>query len=904
MNNDRSERDAARELRRRRLEFHLNRFRKQWKIFYSSAYGKIGFYIILVFAIIAILAPVIQLVPNPSKAMSLLNSTPGMKYINGQYYYNGKPFTMNIQITSEPLIPIFYEQALLIQQYWDAIGVKTTVTQEAFSTLVDNLITYNYQSIALGISGITGDPTGDYLAFYTPAGYGTGFFLGPYTNITFPNGTSMNGTQVTLLMEKLYTELNTNTNLTQRIAISNEIQGIAAYEANMINIGYGVDIFPIQDSVFVNVTNDTLGQTGFEYWNFMTVHMRSAVKIVTPTAVPIFLNVGVVPSSRIYFNGQYGNITIAVRNQYGQPVQGADLTIGVNPSGEIVNITSYSGVTNAQGLYTLEFRVVPNQPEIYTSDYLGEINITASATMSSSSSQPVVPGTGYAYIDIAPYPIAYKVLQMPTITSATTKYQPLKIEIYNPLNGSPVSGYGYEIQVNSGLFNITNSTDPTAFLSYLVPGNPAVDSYYSLINNSVGITVPDYNMTQISGVTPSNGTFTIGIKVNDPSAINFTAMGNDILSYIFMGNYYAAAPMPGGAPYQTIAELTSSQNPLGFGIQQPTEIPIQLTKGTPQYSIELATNTSAVAAGGTASVTVTVLNSAGSPVPNFTVDIVSQNVLGANRGYFTGSGTQIQFPNPNALFGSATIPGIQVTTNSKGTATVTFNSGIYTPVYSSGAFAGFKAGPFTDSFYIPADEFQISAIGMNFTADTTIYSNQMVNNAPQPVVAMAYPSGVGTFFIADPVFALAGNATYSLYINTTLGSAAGPAAGNQSFTVTATSGTLASTSGTTDANGTAVIKYTAPAVNSVTTVTITVSVGSTNYTRTLYILPTQHVVTTITKTVTKKVTSPVSALFEGLTALFAILFVVFVALFAMERRRRSGREEEQEQKEEPRTGEK
>ncbi len=48
------------EIRRKRLNFRLYQFRKQWRIFYRSAYGRVGFYIILVFAIIAILAPFLE----------------------------------------------------------------------------------------------------------------------------------------------------------------------------------------------------------------------------------------------------------------------------------------------------------------------------------------------------------------------------------------------------------------------------------------------------------------------------------------------------------------------------------------------------------------------------------------------------------------------------------------------------------------------------------------------------------------------------------------------------------------------------------------------------------------------------------------------------------------------------
>ncbi|MEM3941078.1 MAG: hypothetical protein QW538_04815, partial [Thermoplasmatales archaeon] len=60
------EKAVLRELRRKRMNFRLARLKKQWKIFYSSPYGKAGFYIILVLAVIAIISPAIQLQSNPS----------------------------------------------------------------------------------------------------------------------------------------------------------------------------------------------------------------------------------------------------------------------------------------------------------------------------------------------------------------------------------------------------------------------------------------------------------------------------------------------------------------------------------------------------------------------------------------------------------------------------------------------------------------------------------------------------------------------------------------------------------------------------------------------------------------------------------------------------------------------
>ncbi|MCL4331389.1 MAG: ABC transporter permease [Candidatus Thermoplasmatota archaeon] len=60
MVDDKDNGSSIRELRKKRLNFRLYQFKKQWKIFYRSAYGKVGFYIILIFAIIAILTPFLE----------------------------------------------------------------------------------------------------------------------------------------------------------------------------------------------------------------------------------------------------------------------------------------------------------------------------------------------------------------------------------------------------------------------------------------------------------------------------------------------------------------------------------------------------------------------------------------------------------------------------------------------------------------------------------------------------------------------------------------------------------------------------------------------------------------------------------------------------------------------------
>lgn len=1142
---------------------------------------------------------------NPAKAMQLLNDTPGMTYSNGEYYYHGVQFTMDIQITSAASNPLGVEGALLIQKWWDAIGVHTTVTQEAFSTIVSNLIDYGYSAIELGISGIVGDPTGDFVSFYTPQGYGTGFYLGPFTamnSTTFPGlTTTHNGTYYDNLMVSLYDTMNTNTTLSVRIAAGNEIQGIAAYESTMINVGYGIDLFPIDNSTFVNTTHDTLSQTGFEYWNFMSVHLRKAVAVTPPSKAPEELQVGVITPKQVYTNGQYGNITVQVRNQYGAPVAGANVTMGVNPSGALLNITSLNGVTNSAGTYTLEFQVLNNQPLVYTSDYIGEINISAAATMNLAPAGTVVPGLGYTFIDVQPEPVAYKVLKMPAL-NATNGWQPMQIEVYNPLTGMPISNYSLTLQAAAGLLNMTNATYSKASVTMLA-GNPLnqlytpinygsmlsnktstgnkpesvaltpngtfavvvnngtntiqlmnltdmklgktysvgsgpdsvavaqmtanqtsvwafvtnygsgsmtvvnltsgdtysitvgtnptdvtlmmggandsfafvtnggsdnvtvvnltsnvtngkysshtninvkvgtdpvsmafdgnyalvsnygsnnitvlnmtnlsgnkitssgsismgmqkhpygmqlvgsdlyvadagsanvsvidlvnlahnaslsaegyvnyswvmnitvgqnpeqlslagsgafllvsdtgssmlsaidmanINSYYSystmdtvvanlsteadpmgmvslsgttlvtdssgyvtIVNNTASIIYQNYSLWQVTGSTAKNGTLTVNLKF-DPGMLrsDISLMGDNLESYVFVGNYAAGAPVSGAAPYMTLGQITSATNPNGFGTLQPFEIPVQVSVGSAPYNIEMTIYPNNISSpSGTAQVNVTVVNSTGAPVPNFQLDLVSQNALGANRGYFSGSGPVIQVADLNSLFGSLEMPGIQLTTNSLGQATAIFNAGLYTVDSSNGNFIGFSPASFTDPYLQPADDFEISAVGVTGMAvsQLSINSSQSVNNvAPSPMAA-AYFQSVPS---VDGTIMLSSGSSYTMYVNSTYNSPAGTSAGNVPFTVSATYGTLSTTSNTTNANGTYKLTYTAPKVSTLTEVTITVVAGGVTYVEHVYVAPSPPPVN--------------NTLYYALIGVFAALFVAFAALYAIGRRR-------------------
>ncbi len=829
---------------------------------------------------------------NPAKAMALLNSTPGMKYISGQWYYKGKPVTANMQITVASEDPLGVEAALVIANEWDAIGIPTTVTQEAFATLVSNLITYSYQMINLGITGIYGDPTGDFLSFYNTMGLGTGFYLGPFTNITF-GGVNYTGQQITNLLNNLTVEMNTITNFTERVYIADEIEGIGAIESTIINLGYPVDILPFTNSTFTGIIRDTLPYSSFMWWNFLSLHLKKTTTSVvkTITTVPMELNVGVVSSQRIYFNGEYGNITVQVRNQYGQPVSGASVTIGYSPQGALLNISSDTGTTNAAGEYVWEFKVLGDNPLTYTSDYVSEINISAAATYSSSVT-PLTSALGYTFIDVAPQQVAYSV-NGPTVITNNSKWSYYNITVYNPLTLTPIAGYKYTIQTLNGAIELLNTSSQqtleqvTSYSSIFGTGFQYVYvnqlEYNSTLNENVTVPVVDYNLTSLSGVTSSNGLISFKVAVNPDT--NYTMNGGStFLSYIFIGNYAAGAPVAGEAPYAVIGEQTSATNPSGFGVLQPVEIPISVASSAPNVSISISAP-STMAYNGIINVTVTVTSPNGTPVPNYTLTLVSQNALGANRGFFySPTGMQTMAYNPNYFFGSRFMPGIIVTTNSSGQATVSFSSGLYNIIYyPNGTFAYFSSVPFTDNYLVPEDEFQVSAIGSTgVVATTTIVSGEYENNVPPSVFVTAHPSTINVY---NNVVILTGNQTYTLYINSTLGSPYGPLTGNIPVTLSVSAGVLSTSNVTIPSSGTITVSYLAPNVTVMTPVTLTISYNGSKTTETLYVVPTPssvvHTITkyvnrTLTVNVTRTVTStsPLLYVFLALTIVFIITTVI------------------------------
>ncbi|SMD30423.1 ABC transporter substrate-binding protein [Picrophilus oshimae] len=818
---------------------------------------------------------------NPTLAYNMISKIPGFsKDSAGNWLYHGKPVTATIQITVASEDPLGVEGAEVIAKSWDSIGIPTTVKQESFTTLVSNLVgltpstpnTFNV--ISLGISGIVSNPVGFFEDTYDTTGIGTGFYLGPFTSMYY-NGSLRNTTYMTNLMNNLVTKMLSTVSVAQSVKIGDTIQFIGANESTLINLGYGVDLIPINNATYTGIVKDTLGIGGFWYWNFFSLHKRVVVPVVkVPKKVEQQLEVSVFNTHRIFLNGQYGNITIQVRNQFGQPVSGANVVIGYNPQGALLNITSYSGTTNSLGQYRFEFKVLPQNDLIYTNDYLSTINVSASATMSNA-----VSGIGYTDIDVLPYAIAYKTSNLPELINGTG-YRMFNITIVNPMTDKPVSGYAYTVQV------LNASIMAKAYGNEIVKNVTSIWPYGVIVGlNSTGAPIMSTNLTEISGVTNSTGNITLMLKVNPD--FNFKLNGEYSEEYIFIGDYAAGAPLSGEAPYDVLGEVTSSFNPSGFGVVQPFEMPVMVTNQTNHYNIKVNVMNQVTSYNGVSTIMVTVMNGS-KPVPGYKVTLTAQNALGANRGYFIG-GLGNGF-NPNQYFGSTSMPEITLTTNASGVAMANLSTGLYKPVMVNGSVASFEGMSYTSKYIIPFDEFEIGVWGANYVNQTYVWADEFhYNSTLHPLnhpVVNAYIQGSTIY---NGVQILPANNTYTMFVNSTYDSMAGPYASDVPFNVSVNIGKVSITSASTGSSGSYSLTYNAPNVSIVTEVTLTITYKNGTDPTTVehfYLVPSYVVTHTVTKkvTVTQKVTKDVTPVIDyAIMGILAVIAVIFIALFAVER---------------------
>jgi hypothetical protein len=436
------------------------------------------------------------------------------------------------------------------------------------------------------------------------------------------------------------------------------------------------------------------------------------------------------PSSTLYYNGEYGNVTFtAVDNATGKPVSGAHISVSPVPS--FLNITSFSGVTDASGQFRFEFQVFPSNSFINTAYYSGLVNISATVVSPVSG---ISAGVGYTLVNDMPEPVAYTV-SGPSVFQSGSGYKYYNITVYNPLTKAKISGYSYIVQSLRAAINMKPTTS-VQFETNVSTYNAACK--FTSMSIPVNTTYNSSMMNSISGVTGSNGLISVMIEAN--STFNYSLNGNSFESYIFMGDYALAASMSGVDPYIPLGELTSSSNPNGFGAGEPFEIPMLVQKVSNNYTISISKKTVNQT---TTELIFTVTNGT-KAVAGYNLNVTSQNSLGANRGYFLRSSNSTINPNYYLVescgpeTGSHFEPEAKLVTDSNGMAYANFSSLFYTYNSTTGFISPMSI---SSGIITPFDEFEISVAG---DGQPSMASSEVLANSTAPYSITFVESGLAS----------------------------------------------------------------------------------------------------------------------------------------------------------------
>lgn len=678
---------------------------------------------------------------NMAKARSLINATPGMSYKAGQLYYYGKAVSITIQSTSSAETPLAVQSALIVQNDWEKLGIQVNVVEEAFTTLISNLVNHYstaplaYQALLLGEDNIYGDPALDFQEFYNSnVGVATCAYLGPFSSLSASQASSAglsdhsySGAQINSLMNNLTNEMTNTNNLTKARQYSNEMQAIGAQETPLINQGYPIDIYPFTTTQFSNQsTTNTMPLLGYWYWNFLQITKSSSSG---PTSTySSSLSEKITSSSSSYSNGQYGNLTITI-TKGGNPVKGAVVDVG-NPGGAIVNDTKTVLTTDSNGQVKFGFQVEEAQNNIYANGYsLGLLQVTDSAYVPNSTT--VKPVFGSYNLTIAPKGIELHYSGSMTLTS--TNKQLFSLTLTNSA-GTPLSGFRYSLGSMTGAILMSPYNSSQAQLNGSMPFDICTGSYVNSVMTNNG---PDINYTMISGTTGSNGMIKVWAQENTSYYFDGSATSTN---YLFLGNLPLGGAVQGEPGFMVPAQVTSNYNAKP-GHMQPIEFPVVLTNTSSPVKLSLKVSSSSISYDGSTTLTVTATNAkTGAVMKNYTVDLMAQDALGGGRGVFA-SGSFFNASNPNSIYYSTSLEAVKLVTDSSGQASVKFMPNFYAiKDNSSGLF--YTAMNYSNGF-VPADSFIITAMSGNTTAGQAV--NATVVNAASGTQATTSPtSGLPT----------------------------------------------------------------------------------------------------------------------------------------------------------------
>lgn len=469
---------------------------------------------------------------NMKKATSLIESIPGMANNSGVLSYHGTPVSLEIQTTVGAVAPNNIQNAKAICADWNALGIKTTLKEEAFTTLINNvdgtISSYNtttgtfasnlYQIGEYGESTASGNPALDCQEVLNPL-YGVPLdtYNGPFSNLTY-QGKDLSGSQVQSLFNNLTSKLVNTNSQAEAEKLSKDIQTLYVMEAPLVILGYGTDIVPeLQTFTNYSLTN-TEAVYLYWYWQFFGIYEN-------PNLVKVHYNYTLTVSASLNnatteHSGDQGTVTFTVTNktQSGSmaPVADANISIAVSaPYGGVVatNATAKAMLanngrlrTNSKGQANYSYKVFSPLRDILLACnpvtgnnynlYYEQVNITGYATVGNHTQT----GPGNA-------------------TSSLWLINPSLDVSYTPSQSTFTAGESGNIT----FFVSENGTGYAGATVDITPGNYLNMTYSSseltLTTNSAGYAV--FNFTVNSNVTGFyNATFIVKALSGKSSIVN------------------------------------------------------------------------------------------------------------------------------------------------------------------------------------------------------------------------------------------------------------------------------------------------------------------------------------------------------------------------------------------------
>lgn len=500
---------------------------------------------------------------NMKKAQEKILSIPGMVNTSGKLYYNDKPVSLQIQTTVGSVAPGNIQSADATCSYWKALGISTSLKEEAFTTLeanIDGTIgSYNtttgtyssnlYQIGELGLSTATGDPALDCQELMTPQyGISTYEFVGPFSNLTAKfNGKSLSGPQVQDLMDNLTAKLVNTNKQSKAEQYAKQIQSLNACEATSVITGYGTDIVPELDH-FTNYSHSNSEAVYlYWYWQFFSIYNN-------PNAVAVHYNYSLdvkatINNATTEYSGDKATVTFMVtNNSTNDPVVGANIIVSISaPYGGIVNTTSPKLTTSKNGEANFSYKVFSPLRQILLDCngttgnnynlYYEEVVITGYANV--THAKQTGPGNGNVTVWLV----------NPSLDISCTPSQPSftageqgSIVFFVSENGTGVQGATVSITPTNYLnmsFNATDlslTTNSTGYAVFTFTVNSNVTSFYNatfLIKASpaAGASVSGHSVL----ATP-NATFEVQLEKKTVSSSS-----SSLLLYAEIGGGVAAA---------------------------------------------------------------------------------------------------------------------------------------------------------------------------------------------------------------------------------------------------------------------------------------------------------------------------------------------------------------------------